>query len=140
MANWQALAPLSNTSALDDFKNKKKLPQGYLDFDTALIKQLATQPDTSAAAWIDIAKLYQRASAAVVDPERKAEAVALGVSARKTAEHIKLLDEQQKLEQKRLEEQKLEEQKSGPHTRSRPAQPAPRELKHLEREKSGARG
>ena len=140
MANWQALEPLSNTSALSELKKKKKLPKGYLDFDTALIRQLATQPETSAETWLEIAKLYEKASAAVVDPERKVQAAALGASATKTAEHIVAEKERQKLEQEKLEQQRLEEEKAGPQSKSRPAQPRRLELQRLEREKSGARG
>ena len=140
MANWQALAPLSDTSALGDLKNKKKLPKGYLDFDTALIKQLATQPETSAETWLEIAKLYEKASAAVVDADRKTEATEFGASARKTAEHIVAEKERQRLEQEEREKLELEKRKAGPQSKSRPAQPQRLELQRLEREKPGARG
>ncbi len=140
MANWQALAPLNDTSALGDLKNKKKLPKGYLDFDMAFIKQLSTQPGTRADMWREIAKLYEKASAAVVDPDRKTEAAEFGASATKIADHIEAEALRHKLEQEEREKLELEKQKAGPQSKSRPAQPQRLELQRLEREKSGARG
>ena len=121
MASWQALAPLSDTSALDNFKNKKKLPKGYLAFDTAFIKQLATQPDTAAKTWSEIAALYQQASSAVVDPERKVRAAALSESAKKTAQHIEEVAEQLKLEKERLEKERLEKENENAKETEKPA-------------------